>query len=257
MGEPASDEMILDELVDAARRHPERGLLQFGSRIGANQYRRLYRLVRSLTREGALVLDWGSGNGHFTYFLQRAGRAAHGYSLLPGTFRDWIPNPAYPFVQGDESDPVRLPYPDRTFDAVVSVGVLEHVRETGGDETKSLREIARVLKPEGSFICYHFPNEHSWIDRMARRFPGMHRHEFRYTRLGIRRLANHAGMRIVKIGRYGSLPRNSAGALPDGIARSRVVAWLWDVADAVLGVVLMRWCQNYYFVARKGAGWPR
>ena len=249
---PVPDDLILDELVDAARKFPDRQLLQFRSRIGANQYRRLYRLVRRFTREGAAVLDWGSGNGHFTYFLQRAARAAHGFSLLPGAFRAWIPCPDYPFIQGDEAEPVRLPYADATFDAVVSVGVLEHVRETGGDEARSLGEIARVLKPGGVFLCYHFPNRHSLIDRLARRFPSMHRHEFRYTARGIRELVAGAGMRLEAMGRYGSLPRNSAGAVPDPIARSSAVAAAWDVADGVLGTLLSRWCQNYYFVARKG-----
>ena len=247
----ASDVTILGELVDMARRFPERQLLQFRSRIGANQYRRLYRLVRGATAEGAAVLDWGSGNGHFTYFLQRAGRAAHGFSLLEGKFREWIPDPGYPFVKGNESEPVRLPYADATFDAVVSVGVLEHVRETGGDEARSLGEIARVLKPGGVFVCYHFPNRHSWIDRMARRFPDMHRHEFRYTAREIRALAAGAGLRVERLGRYGCLPRNSAGALPDGLARSRVLGAVWDAADGLLGVALARWCQNYFFVARK------
>jgi SAM-dependent methyltransferase len=247
----ADDDVILDELVDMARRHPERQLLQFRSRIGANQYRRLYRLVRGSTAEGAAVLDWGSGNGHFTYFLQRAGRAAHGFSLLEGKFRSWIPDPAYPFVKGNEAEPVRLPYADATFDAVVSVGVLEHVRETGGDEARSLSEIARVLKPGGVFICYHFPNQHSWIDRMARRFPDMHRHEFRYTEREIRALAEGAGLRVERVGRYGCLPRNSAGALPDRLARSRVPAALWDAVDAAAGAAFGRWCQNYYFVVRR------
>ena len=247
----ADDDTILDELVDVARRFPERHLLQFRSRIGANQYRRLYRLVRGFTTEGAAVLDWGSGNGHFTYFLQRAGRKAHGFSLLEGTFRSWIPNPEYPFVKGDESEPVRLPYADATFDAVVSVGVLEHVRETGGDEARSLSEIARVLKPGGVFICYHFPNQHSWIDRMARRFPDMHRHEFRYTAREIRALAAGPALRVERVARYGCLPRNSAGALPDGLARSRTLAAAWDGVDAALGAAFGRWCQNYYFIARR------
>lgn len=250
---PATDDVILDELVDAARKFPDRQLLQFRSRIGANQYRRLYRLVRQWTREGAAVLDWGSGNGHFTYFLQRAGRAAHGFSLLPGVFRAWVPNPDYPFIQGNEAEPVRLPYADAMFDAVVSVGVLEHVRETGGDESRSLREIARVLKSGGVFLCYHFPNQHSSIDRLARRFPGMHRHEYRYTEREIRALVAGAGLRLEAMGRYGSLLRNSAGALPDRVARSRAVAAVWDLADAVLGMLLSRWCQNYFFVARKVA----
>lgn len=80
----------------------------------------------------------------------------------------------------------------------------------------------------------------------------MHRHEFRYTARGIRELVAGAGMRLEAMGRYGSLPRNSAGAVPDPIARSSAVAAAWDVADGVLGTLLSRWCQNYYFVARKG-----
>lgn len=251
VGGGASDDGILDELVDYARRFPDRQLLQFRSRIGANQYRRLYRWVRRFVPAGGSVLDWGSGNGHFTYFLQRAGFRAHGFSLLPGDFRKWIPDPGYPFTQGSESDPVRLPFADATFDAVVSVGVLEHVRETGGDESKSLGEITRVLKPGGVFICYHFPNQHSWIDRMARRFPSMHRHEFRYTAADIRALVAGAGLRLETMARYGCIPRNSAGALPDMLARSRRLARGWDVWDGLLKILLTRWSQNYGFVVRK------
>jgi len=48
------------------------------------------------------------------------------------------------------------PYLDK-FDAVVSVGVLEHVKETGGSEIGSLREIFRILKLNGYLSVTTFP----------------------------------------------------------------------------------------------------
>lgn len=253
-----SDREILRELMAMARRHPERGLLQFGGMVGAHQYLRLYRIVRDQVAPGARVLDWGTGNGHFSYFLQRAGMRAAGYSLLPGEFRSWLPDPAsYDFRRGGEADPVGLPYEDGSFDAVASVGVLEHVRETGGDETASLGEIARVLRPDGVFVCYHFPNRWSVIDAAARRVPGLHHHDFRYTRRDIAALTRGAGLTLVASRRYGILPRNFSARLPDRLARSAALAAAWDAADAVLGAPLTLLCQNYLFIARKpsrGAG---
>ncbi len=41
--------------------------------LDPGQYRPLYRAMRKYVKPGAHVLDWGSGNGHFSYFLLRAG----------------------------------------------------------------------------------------------------------------------------------------------------------------------------------------
>jgi SAM-dependent methyltransferase len=57
----------------------------------------------------------------------------------------------------------RLPFPDCTFDAVTSSGVLEHVGEPRGvphrdaDQGAYMREIVRVLKPGGAALVAH-PN---------------------------------------------------------------------------------------------------
>ena len=40
---------------------------------------------------GAQVLDWGAGNGHFSYFLQRGGDRATAFSLLPFEFESGLP----------------------------------------------------------------------------------------------------------------------------------------------------------------------
>src|SRR6185295_247983 len=75
------------------------------------------------------VLDWGCGRGQLTHMLRD--RGVHVTSL------DWDPGaggvvrrplPAYPELEMTAtSDPVRLPFDDDSFDAVLSMGVLEHV----------------------------------------------------------------------------------------------------------------------------------
>jgi SAM-dependent methyltransferase len=246
-----SEDSILAELHARSIAHPEDQLVALGSLVGAHQYRTLYRLCRKYLPEGSRVLDWGAGNGHFSYFLQRSGYRAEGFSLLDARFLPWLPEPAYTFTRGDARDPVTLPYPDGSFDGVVSVGVLEHVRETGGSEERSLGEIARVLRRGGAFLCYHFPNRTSWIDWAARRLPWLHRHDFRYTRRDIERLANGAGLALVEARRYGILPRNSGARLPQGLRSSRALAVAWDAVDRALAIPLSLFCQNYCFVAVK------
>ena len=251
--EAPSEETILAELVERALAHPEDHLGQFGSLLSAHQYLRLYRLWRAHVPGGAEALDWGAGNGHFSYFLLRSGHRASGYSLLPGDYLRWMPatTSAYAFTGGDESDPVRLPYARESFDAVASIGVLEHVRETAGSERASLTEIARVLRPGGVFVCFHFPNRWSWIDWMSRRVPGKHTHPYRFTRGDIERLCAECGLTLVQSARYGVLPRNFGYRLPAPLRRSRDLARAWDLLDRILGAPLSPIAQNYCFVARK------
>jgi SAM-dependent methyltransferase len=252
MAAERDDLAILRELAAHARRgEPE--LLQFGSLLAAHQYRPLYRLWRAHVPAGAEVLDWGAGNGHFSYFLLRAGYRATGFSFMPFLYERWLPPGPYTFVPGSEREPVRLPFADASFDAVASIGVLEHVRETGGNEPASLAEIARVLRPGGTFVCWHFPNQWSWIDRLARQVPGKHRHHWRYTRTDIRRLVAGAGLQLVTTRRYAVLPRNTVHRLLGPARDSRWAAELWDALDGALAVPFGAIAQNHGFVARKPA----
>jgi SAM-dependent methyltransferase len=252
---PTLEDEVLEDLHAAAEAHPEYPMLPFRALASGRQYRRLYELMRRYVPAGAAVLDWGAGSGHFSYYLVRAGYRATGYSLLDFRFDHLVPpSSGYRFVRGDPSEPARLPFASASFDAVVSVGVLEHVRETGGSEARSLAEIARILRPGGVFVCYHFPNRTSWIDRAARLVPGFHRHEFRYTRKQIEALNEAAGFRVLESVLYGALPRNGWHALPRPLRKSRRAADLWDALDAALSKGLAPICQNHYFVSRRGSG---
>ncbi len=250
--EAVPNDAILREIIArAVRGVPE--LPQFHSLAGARQYRRLYRMVRRHVPAGARVLDWGTGSGHFSYFLTRAGYRATGYSIEGVSHAAWLGEPYERFVGGSTGDPVTLPFESGSFDAVASVGVLEHVRETGGSEARSLGEIARVLRPAGAFLCYHFPNHTSWVDFAASRIPGRHHHVYRYGRADIAALVRGAGLELVETRRYGLLPRNSLHRVLGPLRDARWAADLWDALDAALGVPFSALCQNWAFVARKPA----
>jgi ubiquinone/menaquinone biosynthesis C-methylase UbiE len=104
-----------------------------------------------------------------------------------------------------------IPYPDATFDAVVCDNVLEHLEHPD----RVFREVARVLRPGGSFLA-KTPNKSHYMPALARATPHAF-HQFynrlrgrasadtfptRYranTRAAIERLAQDAGLRVEAI----------------------------------------------------------
>lgn len=107
----------------------------------------------SQIRIGAKVLDLGCGNGDVVQAWRDLGYQAYGCD--------------FKFKQGErverlladgrisliEQKPYRLPYPNQTFDVIITNQVMEHV----ADYSSTLAEIRRILKPEG--CCLHiFPS---------------------------------------------------------------------------------------------------
>ena len=124
------------------RADPGLGLLQYRNLLTAGRYEALFALAQKYLMPGHRVLDWGCGNGHFAYFLADFGLRPNIFSLDdPPPLLSRLRSNGYEFAKGEKSDPVNLPYPDGFFDRVVSIGVLEHVREFGGSEEASLMEI--------------------------------------------------------------------------------------------------------------------
>jgi len=245
-----SDPEVLAELVGLAQ-DEDRQLLQFARRVAAEQYRGLYEAVRGHVPPGSHVLDWGPGNGHFSYFLLRAGYRVTAFGLDPPGAADWLFERGWEFSQGRADEPTRLPFGDGHFDAVSSIGVLEHVHQRGGRDVDSLAELVRVLRPGGIFVCCHLPNQGSWIEAIARRIGSAHHHDVRYRPAEVDALLRDAGLTPIVQRRYGFLPRNFWARIPRAIGDSRGVATLWNALDGGLERLMPFWTQNHLVVARR------
>lgn len=226
-----------------------------------SQYRHLHADAEAELAGGGRVLDWGCGNGHFAWWLSRMdGVAVDAFSFEPRP-PALAARPAVAHTQGDPREPVALPYPDARFDVVFGVGVLEHVWQVGGDETASLREIRRVLKPGGRFVCHHFPNRHGWIEPVSRALGGAARglggrgtfHFRKYRRAEIRALCDAAGVELLRTRRYNMIPRNMLVRVPAALSDSVAGTAAIDAADDALAAVLGLFAQNHAFVARRPA----
>lgn len=80
-----------------------------------------------------------------------------------------------------------LPFPDRSFDAVVAFDVVEHC----ADQRRALGELARVLRPGGRLLLSVPAYRWAWSDHDVRAG-----HHTRYTRPRIVREVAGAGLRI-------------------------------------------------------------
>ena len=239
---------ISSELVSLAQ---IRNLVQISSFTSAHQYIPLYKLVDKYVPKGLRVLDWGTGIGHFSYFLCRSGYKTVGFSMEDYSFKDWLENYQYRFVKGNKIEPINLPFNNNFFDSVVSMGVLEHVREFGGNEIGSMKEIFRILKPGGIFVCFHLPNHYSLIEYLGKLLTRKFHHNYRFKEEQIKKLNIKTGFKMIEIKRYGFLPRNSFGRLPKILRYSKHLAHIWDKLDIILGYAFSYFCQNYYFIVYK------
>jgi SAM-dependent methyltransferase len=184
--------------------------------------------VRGVAAEippGRRVLDAGAGEGRF--------KPLFAHTAYVGI----------DFAQGDKSwdysklDVVgkleELPFPDLSFDHVLSIVVLEHTPQPG----RVIQELQRVLKPGGML---HIVVPHMWEEHQRP-------HDFfRFTSGGIRYLLQTAGFRIRRIhpigGFFWQLGRRLIGVL--SFTQNRWRWLLFPLLAPVFGLVLPLCC--YY-----------
>jgi SAM-dependent methyltransferase len=184
----------------------------------AGQYPYLYlmRFVKVLSEQhlkasfsDISVLDWGCGKGHVSKLLRDLGATLESCDILSDK-SDSAFGQATPILEKFKINvkPLEhryiLPYADRSFDVILSVGVLEHV----ADDRASLQEITRVLKPGGLFFCFFLPTDLSWTQKLAR-LHGYLYHDRLYSPPLIKRMLEAAGLDLLDIWYRQLLPKNS------------------------------------------------
>ena len=106
---------------------------------------RFLEATRALT-PGADVLEIGTGTGGMLHALLQRGVRARGVEINPALIAEskkWYGDLPVHAVSG-----VMLPFPDASFDVVLSFDVFEHIR----DSDAHLREVSRVLRPHGRYL---------------------------------------------------------------------------------------------------------
>lgn len=231
---------------------------QYDNEIRSMQYKVPVNVSAPYVKKGDSVLDWSCGNGHFSLFL--------GYKqaqVTASSFYNAIPEPLskklFSFKLIDKGEAVALPFENESFDAVFSIGTLEHVHETGGDQILSLKEIQRILRTQGYFLCFHLPYKYSWVENIGRIIPAKirkkmpigHPHSKRFNKKDVRSLLQQSGFSLVDFGVYNFLPRNFTRALPQFLKNNRLFIELFNASDRILSFILPFLCSQSYFVARK------
>jgi len=129
-----------------------------------NHFRVFSRLAP--LRPGGRVLEVGCGRGSMGAYFAAKGQEVH----LLDFSRDALLLARGHFARHAlaghpvQADAFALPYADRTFDAVFSIGLLEHF----DDITGLLREQVRVLRPGGTLLAYVVPDDADTVQALAR-----------------------------------------------------------------------------------------
>ena len=160
----------------------ERHVQQYESDIRMQMRRTSVAYALANIPDDSRVLDVGCGIGDVVRMLSRRGMRVTGVDIAEHSLR--IARSAS--QQGDYvvASADRLPFEDGTFDALVSIEVLEHLP----DDHAAATEMARVLKPNGLLVV-SVPNHYYF--QSYRRLMGHFRH---YDRQSLLAIADQAGL---------------------------------------------------------------
>lgn len=176
-------------------------------------YQRQSRFLRRVAtghfgrEEGLRVLDWGCGKGQNAFLMKQ-----QGFEVTACDVQTDLLGVECPLLEGIDlvplNDPVKLPFETASFDVVTSFGVLEHVPQ----DLASMKEIKRILKPNGLFYITFLPYPFSWtqaLTRMRSSYEWRDYHDRFYFQRTLQGLAPKAGFSIAGLWFAQLFPKNS------------------------------------------------
>src|SRR5688572_27442042 len=152
----ASQQSVYDK-VEEKYHSPEEVLAYEGKRFSSPGGRLLNetqvaKVIELIGGKPCSVLEAGCGTGRFTFNMARAGHkvTAIDYSpaMLDACRHRQKSESGADGVTFQQASIFELPFPDRSFDAIISIHVLMHLP----DHENAIRELLRVLKPGGRLI---------------------------------------------------------------------------------------------------------
>lgn len=128
--------------------YPNEDIIRFCARLIQKRLTRDKVEVKTPVRR---VLDLGCGNGRHAIYFAREGFDACGIDISATAIewaKDWAGKEGLQ-IDFRVGDITQLPYPDQSFDVIVSHGVLDHVPME--DAKRAVSEAARITRPGGLF----------------------------------------------------------------------------------------------------------
>ena len=121
--------------------------LRLGRGEGLVEFERTQQLIRQAIPTASRVVDVGGGDGVHARWLAADGHEVVTLDLVP----EHIERARGSGLSAQVGDARELPFPDSSFDVVLLLGPLYHLRDAG-DRMLALGEAKRILRPGGLFV---------------------------------------------------------------------------------------------------------
>ncbi len=166
----------------------------------------IFERCQNFLQNAHAVLDWGcrhAADACLVRMLLGPKVELHGCDVEDAGYETFFGFAQLKYAQ--LTHPYLLPYEDNTFDAVIGSGVLEHVP----NDSESLKELYRIIKPGGFFIMTMLPNRHSYTEWINRRLKNPH-HLRMYSLSQAKNMFLHHGFLPVRFGYHQVIPTLSS-----------------------------------------------
>lgn len=162
-------------LIEYFEKNPELFHWHITSNLQWHRYQKRVALISQKLKKGSLVLEIGCGNGHVTALLATDTIKVIGLDLSEDPAWKTLEDYAARFVVADA---LNLPFKREKFDAVISFGVMEHVK----DDDEFINQIYRILKKGGYNFVFDLPNKYGFLEVLGQVLGGIKPHDRKYTK---------------------------------------------------------------------------